>query len=140
MVSLPRHLLVVPIRHAACLADLDRRAGAAIMAAAQNRSQALRRSGQKVEGINLLLADGEAAGQEVSHTFTRTCCRASTETASATRFRQATAVIRRARCSRSRHVQFGGHSQRLDVCAEASRRSGTVGAPFTVAILGEQCQ
>jgi len=63
----PGHLLVVPVRHAAYLAELDPETGRALFATAQSLSQAVRRSGVKAEGINLLLADGEAAGQEVFH-------------------------------------------------------------------------
>jgi len=61
------HLLVAPITHAASLADLDPQMGAALFTAAQRLSAAVRESGLKVEGVNLLLADGEAAGQEVFH-------------------------------------------------------------------------
>lgn len=63
----PGHLLVVPIAHAAHLADLDPRIGGAMFSVAQRLSAAVRASGLRAEGINLLLADGEAAGQEVFH-------------------------------------------------------------------------
>lgn len=61
------HLLIVPIEHAAHLADLDERTGGAMFRVAQRLSAAVRRSGLRAEGINLLLADGETAGQEVLH-------------------------------------------------------------------------
>jgi histidine triad (HIT) family protein len=61
------HLLVVPITHATYLADLDPQAGSALFNVAQRLSAAVRKSGLRAEGINLLLADGEAAGQEVFH-------------------------------------------------------------------------
>lgn len=61
------HLLVVPLEHATFLADLDRQTGAALFMVAQRLSAAVRRSGLRAEGINFLLADGEAAGQEVFH-------------------------------------------------------------------------
>lgn len=61
------HLLIVPVRHATYLSDLDPDVGRALFGVAQRLSQALRRSGLKAEGINFLLADGEAAGQEVFH-------------------------------------------------------------------------
>ena len=61
------HLLIVPIKHAKCLADLDPEAGGVLFKVAQRLSAAVRKSGLKAEGINLLLADGEAAGQEVFH-------------------------------------------------------------------------
>lgn len=63
----PGHLLVVPLRHATYLADLDPEAGHALFATAQRLAQAVRRSGVRADGVNLYLADGEAAGQEVFH-------------------------------------------------------------------------
>ena len=64
----PGHMLIVPNSHAALLADLDEDSGAHLFRMAQRLAQALRRSGVRCEGVNLLLADGEAAGQEVFHT------------------------------------------------------------------------
>ncbi len=61
------HLLIVPITHATYLADLDPQTGGALFTVAQRLSAAVRKSGIKAEGINLFLADGEAAGQEVFH-------------------------------------------------------------------------
>lgn len=61
------HLLVIPVRHATHLADLDPGVGGALFEAAQKLAAAIRPSDLKAEGINLLLADGEAAGQEVFH-------------------------------------------------------------------------
>jgi histidine triad (HIT) family protein len=61
------HLLVIPIQHSAYLSDLDPEVGGVLFRVAQRLSAAVRRSGLKAEGINLLLADGEAAGQEVFH-------------------------------------------------------------------------
>lgn len=61
------HLLVIPVNHATYLADLEPRVGAALFVAGQKLAAAIRRSGLKAEGINLLLADGETAGQEVFH-------------------------------------------------------------------------
>jgi len=63
----PGHLLVIPVTHATYLADLEPRVGGALFGVAQGLAAALRRSGLRCEGINLLLADGEAAGQEVFH-------------------------------------------------------------------------
>jgi histidine triad (HIT) family protein len=63
----PGHLLVVPIEHATHLADLDPAEGQALFALAQRLAAAIRRSALKPEGINLHLADGEAAGQEIFH-------------------------------------------------------------------------
>lgn len=61
------HVLVIPVRHANHLADLDPKVGQALFATAQRIAAAIPRSGIRAEGINLLLADGEAAGQEVFH-------------------------------------------------------------------------
>jgi diadenosine tetraphosphate (Ap4A) HIT family hydrolase len=61
------HTLVIPKRHAACLADLDEETGAHLFRVAMRLAQAIRQSGLRCEGINLFLADGEAAFQEVFH-------------------------------------------------------------------------
>lgn len=63
----PGHLLVVPNRHAAFLADLKEEEGARIFSAARRLAAALRKSGVRCEGVNFFLADGEAAMQEVFH-------------------------------------------------------------------------
>ena len=68
----PGHLLVVPRRHAVGLADLDPEDGARVFRVAQRlaralRDSALRDSGLRCDGVNLFLADGVAAGQEVFH-------------------------------------------------------------------------
>jgi histidine triad (HIT) family protein len=63
----PGHVLIIPNRHATYLADLDEETGAHMFRVAQRVAQALRRSGIRCEGVNLFLADGEAAGQEVIH-------------------------------------------------------------------------
>src|ERR671913_1597517 len=64
----PGHLLIIPKRHAPYLADLDEATGARMFTVAMRLAQALRASGLPCEGINLFLADGEAAFQEVFHT------------------------------------------------------------------------
>ena len=64
----PGHLLIIPKRHAPYLADLDEATGARMFIVAMRLVQALRASGLRCEGINLFLADGEAAFQEVFHT------------------------------------------------------------------------
>ncbi len=61
------HLLVVPREHAAGLSDLDPAAGSAVFAVAQRLAGALRTCGVPCGGVNLFLADGEVAGQEVPH-------------------------------------------------------------------------
>ena len=63
----PGHLLVVPARHAAHLAELDAHTAGQMMQVAQRLAAALRASGLRCEGVNLLLADGAAAMQEVFH-------------------------------------------------------------------------
>jgi histidine triad (HIT) family protein len=61
------HLLVIPVKHATYLADLEPRIGSVLFVVAQRLAAAIRESGLRAEGINLLLADGEAAGQEIFH-------------------------------------------------------------------------
>jgi histidine triad (HIT) family protein len=61
------HTLVVPRAHGASLAEITPDDGAAMFRGAMVVAEALRRSGVRCEGVNLMLADGEAAGQEVFH-------------------------------------------------------------------------
>lgn len=61
------HLLVVPRSHAERLADLPDDVGSRMFTVASRLAGALRRSSLRCEGVNLFLADGEAAGQEVLH-------------------------------------------------------------------------
>ena len=69
----PGHTLIVPNRHAACLAELDAQTGGHILGVGQRIAAALRAAdaaqegGLRCEGVNLFLADGEVAGQEVFH-------------------------------------------------------------------------
>jgi histidine triad (HIT) family protein len=63
----PGHVLIVPIDHAASLAELDGALGARMFQVGQRIAGALRDSGLRCEGVNLFLADGEAAGQDVFH-------------------------------------------------------------------------
>jgi histidine triad (HIT) family protein len=63
----PGHALVVPNRHASNLAELDEEEGAQMFRVARRLAVALRNSGVECEGVNISLADGEAAGQEVFH-------------------------------------------------------------------------
>jgi histidine triad (HIT) family protein len=63
----PGHVLVIPTYHASSLAELDEESGARMFRAAQRIAEAMRRSGLKCEGVNLFLADGAAAGQEIFH-------------------------------------------------------------------------
>lgn len=61
------HVLVVPKVHADGLSDLAPEIGGRMFQAAQSIANALLKSGIKSEGLNLMLAHGKAAGQEVSH-------------------------------------------------------------------------
>lgn len=63
----PGHLLVVPREHATYLAELPAATGAHMFAVAQRLAARLRGSGLRADGVNVFLADGEAAGQEVFH-------------------------------------------------------------------------
>ncbi|QPP09488.1 HIT family protein [Streptomyces bathyalis] len=63
----PGHLLVVPKAHAVGLEDLEEALGARLWTVAQRLARALRRSPLRCDGVNLFLADGEAAFQEVFH-------------------------------------------------------------------------
>jgi diadenosine tetraphosphate (Ap4A) HIT family hydrolase len=61
------HTLVVPRAHAASLEELDPEDAQHVVRVAQRVAIALRRTGFRVEGVNLWLADGAAAGQDVFH-------------------------------------------------------------------------
>ena len=61
------HALVVPRHHAALVGELDARSAAALWSAGLRIASALRRSGLRCEGVDFLVADGVAAGQEVPH-------------------------------------------------------------------------
>jgi len=61
------HLLVVPIEHGALLDELPASTASHLMMVARRVGSALRASSLRCDGFNLLLADGEAAGQEVFH-------------------------------------------------------------------------
>ena len=63
----PGHVLVVPRSHAGCLAEMETATGAHLFQVGMKLAEAVRRSGVRCEGVNLFLADGEAAGQEVFH-------------------------------------------------------------------------
>ena len=63
----PGHLFVFPKAHAVGLDDLAAADGGQMFAVAQRLAAALRRADLRCEGINLFLADGEAALQEVFH-------------------------------------------------------------------------
>jgi len=61
------HVLVVPKAHATDLSDLPAENGGRMFQMAQVVANALMKSEVKCEGVNLMLAHGKAAGQEVFH-------------------------------------------------------------------------
>jgi diadenosine tetraphosphate (Ap4A) HIT family hydrolase len=63
----PGHVLVVPREHAPHLQDLREEHGAQMWRVAHRVARALPRSGLRADGVNLFLADGRAAFQEVLH-------------------------------------------------------------------------
>ena len=63
----PGHLMVVPNEHAANLAELPPETGERVFRVAQQLAAVLRRSELACEGVNLFLADGEVAMQEIFH-------------------------------------------------------------------------
>lgn len=63
----PGHTMVVPKEHHPYLDSMDEETGAHLFKITQRIAQAIRRSDIHCEGINLFLADGEAAFQDVFH-------------------------------------------------------------------------
>lgn len=63
----PGHVMVVPEVHAERLATLPPETGAHLFRTAQRVAQALLESSIRCDGVDLLLADGAVAGQEVPH-------------------------------------------------------------------------
>ena len=63
----PGHVLVVPKVHFTDLADLPANIGAYLFQVAQQIALTLPKTGVKSEGVDLFLAHGEAAGQEIFH-------------------------------------------------------------------------
>jgi len=61
------HVLVIPVKHSTNLSELPAETGAHLFQVAQRVATALRESRIRCEGVNLFLADGTAAGQEVFH-------------------------------------------------------------------------
>jgi len=61
------HTLVIPKEHASYLSHLTPAVGERVFAMAMTVASGLRKSGLRCEGVNLHLADGEAAGQEIPH-------------------------------------------------------------------------
>ena len=63
----PGHTLVIPKSHAANLEALDPQLAGRLFQVAGQIAAALRKSGIRCEGINVWLADGKAAFQEIPH-------------------------------------------------------------------------
>jgi diadenosine tetraphosphate (Ap4A) HIT family hydrolase len=63
----PGHVLVIPREHGAYLEDVSPDVGAEMFRVAHRLARAMRRSGLRCEGVNMFLADGGAAYQEVLH-------------------------------------------------------------------------
>lgn len=61
------HAMVIPREHATYLADLEEATGRHLWTITQRTAAALRQSGVRCEGVNLFLADGAAAAQEIFH-------------------------------------------------------------------------
>jgi len=61
------HVLVIPNKPVENLTDLDVETSGYLFIVAKRIAEAIRKTDLKCEGINILLADGEAAGQEVAH-------------------------------------------------------------------------
>jgi histidine triad (HIT) family protein len=63
----PGHVLVIPRSHVPLLSNLDESIGAHVFTTAMWLQRAIRDSDVRCEGINMLVADGKAAGQDVFH-------------------------------------------------------------------------
>ena len=63
----PGHVLVIPKERFVYLGDLDEETGAHLFRITMRVARAIQGSGVRCEGINLFLADGEVAFQEVGH-------------------------------------------------------------------------
>ena len=63
----PGHVLVIPKAHASGLSNLDEETGAHMFKVGMRVADAVKRSGVKCDGVNLLLSDGRAAFQEILH-------------------------------------------------------------------------
>jgi diadenosine tetraphosphate (Ap4A) HIT family hydrolase len=63
----PGHMLVVPARHSASLAEMTEEHAGHLFRVGKRIAEGLRQSGLRCGGVNLYLADGTAAGQTVFH-------------------------------------------------------------------------
>lgn len=64
----PGHVLLVPNTHVPDLRHLEDEYAGQLFVVGRRIAQSMRRSGLRCEGVNLLLADGQAAGQTIFHT------------------------------------------------------------------------
>ncbi len=62
----PGHVLIIPNTHAACLSELEE-VREHLFRIAMRIAVASKRTGIRCEGVNLFLADGKAASQEIFH-------------------------------------------------------------------------
>ncbi len=63
----PGHVLVVPYQHTSLLSELDPHIAGHTFQVGARIDQALRESGIRCEDVNMFVADGPAAGQEIPH-------------------------------------------------------------------------
>jgi histidine triad (HIT) family protein len=63
----PGHVLVIPKMHARYLSELEPEIGGYTFKVVMRVSRAVRNSGVKCDGVNIYVADGEAAAQEIPH-------------------------------------------------------------------------
>lgn len=61
------HLLVVPREHSVLMNEVEPQTLTRVWDVATRLNRALRESGLPCDGVNVFVADGEAAGQEVPH-------------------------------------------------------------------------
>lgn len=63
----PGHVLVIPKNHADSIVNVSEEDAGHIMRVSQIVDRALRESELRCEGVNMFLADGRVAGQDVEH-------------------------------------------------------------------------
>ena len=63
----PGHVLIVPKQHYAYLQDVPETVAARIFVVGRRIAASIRQSAVRCEGVNMFVADGEAAFQEVLH-------------------------------------------------------------------------
>ena len=63
----PGHTLVIPNAHCETLADVSREDWGHLLTVARHLAGVLRTSDVRCDGVNVFVADGEVAGQEVPH-------------------------------------------------------------------------